>query len=184
MNKTTVKIVVGSHNPVKVNAAKQAIMQAFDLADVECIMLAAPSGVAEQPMTAAETRLGAINRVKYCQQQHKADYYLAMEGGVDEFDEGPATFAYVVIANQEQMSVGRSASLPLPPQVFRALQQGAELGPLMDSLFKTTNIKQRGGAIGLLTHGLASRESNYTQALILALAPFLNKDLYQQQTEQ
>lgn len=184
MNKTAIKIVVGSRNPVKVNAAKQAIMQAFALTDVECIAIDAPSGVAEQPMTAEQTRTGAINRVKYCQQQHQADYYLAMEGGVDEFAEGPATFAYVVIANQEQMSVGRSAALPLPLQVFCALQQGAELGPLMDSLFNTTNIKQRGGAIGLLTHGLASREGNYTQALILALAPFLNPDLYLHEAEQ
>ena len=48
----------------------------------------------------------------------------------------------------------------------------------MDRLFKTNNIKHKGGAIGLLTNGLETRESNYTQALILAMAPFLNPELY------
>ena len=178
MSNKRVKIVVGSLNPVKVSAAKQAIMQCFELSEVECIGVEAPSGVAEQPMSSQATRLGAINRVRYCQQYCHADYYLAMEGGVDELEDGPVTFAYVVIADKQQMSVGRSATLPLPNKVYRALQKGAELGPLMDSLFHTSNIKQRGGAIGLLTRGLANREGNYTQALILALARFLHPELY------
>jgi len=178
MSNIPVKIVVGSLNPVKVSAAKHAIKQCFELNSIECVAVNAPSGVADQPMSSEETRLGAINRVKYCQQHYQADYYLAMEGGVDESQDGPVTFAYVVIADQQLMSVGRSATLPLPPKVYRELQQGAELGPLMDSLFNTTNIKQRGGAIGLLTRGLADREGNYTQALILALARFLHPDLY------
>jgi inosine/xanthosine triphosphatase len=178
MHKNTFKIIVGSLNPVKINAAKQAIMQFFELEQVDCIGIDAPSKVAEQPMTAAETRLGAINRVRYCQSHHDADYYVAMEGGADLLEDGPVTFAYVVIADKQQMSVGRSATLPLPPAVYRALQQGEELGPVMDRLFNTHNIKQKGGAIGLLTHGLVTREGNYIQALILALAPFLNSDLF------
>ena len=178
MSNYPLKIVVGSLNPVKINAAKQSIKQCFELSSVACEAVEAPSGVAEQPMTNTDTRLGAVNRVKYCQRHYEADYYLAMEGGVDMTEDGPVTFAYVVIANKQKMSVGRSAALPLPLKVYRSLQQGAELGPVMDSLFNTTNIKQRGGAIGLLTRGQATREGNYTQALILALAPFLHQELY------
>jgi non-canonical (house-cleaning) NTP pyrophosphatase len=48
----------------------------------------------------------------------------------------------------------------------------------MDRLFNTDNIKQKGGAIGLLTKGLATRESVYRQATLLALAPFVNPELY------
>ncbi|KXI29686.1 inosine/xanthosine triphosphatase [Paraglaciecola hydrolytica] len=180
MNNAPLKLVVASLNPVKVNAAKQAFTQVFAINDVACVTVDAPSGVAEQPMSAEATRLGAINRLKYCQQYYQADYYVAIEGGVDMTQDGPVTFAYVVIANNQHMSIGRSATLPLPLKVYRALQQGAELGPLMDSLFNTVNIKQRGGAIGLLTRGQANREGNYTQALILALAPFLHPDLYAQ----
>jgi non-canonical (house-cleaning) NTP pyrophosphatase len=75
--------------------------------------------------------------------------------------------------------VFRSAILPLPKSVYRALEQGEELGTVMDQLFNTENIKQKGGAIGLLTNGRATRESNYTHALTLALAPFLHPELYE-----
>lgn len=178
MNKKNLKIIVGSLNPVKINAAKQAIMQFFELDNVDCIGINAPSSVSVQPMTSTETRLGAFNRIKYCQLNYEADYYVAMEGGVDLLEDGPVTFAYIVVAHKQQISVGRSAILPLPITVYQALERGEELGPLMDRLFNTHNIKQKGGAIGLLTRGLATREGNYTQALILTLAPFLHSDLY------
>ncbi|MGO4891201.1 inosine/xanthosine triphosphatase [Flavobacterium sp. W21_SRS_FM6] len=178
MKTENIKVVVGSLNPVKINAAKQAIMQFFELEQLDCLGINAPSNVAAQPMSAAETRLGAINRLSYCQLHHQADYYVAIEGGADKLEDGPVTFAYIAIADQQRMSVGRSAMLPLPPIVYQALAAGEELGPVMDRLFNTHNIKQKGGAIGLLTRGLATREGNYTQAITLALAPFLHPELF------
>lgn len=173
-----IKIAVGSTNPIKVNAVKKAISEAWPNHDIQCFGMKAPSEVAEQPMTSIETLKGAVNRVKFCQQHAEADFYAAIEGGVDNFEYGPATFAYVVIANHKRNSVGRSSNLPLPPVVYNALLNGEELGPVMDSLFKTDNVKQKEGAIGLLTNNLATRESVYTLATTLALAPFINPDLY------
>ncbi len=175
---THLKILVGSRNPVKIAAAKAAIGQFFPKADVQCEGLDSPSGVRDQPMTEAETRLGAENRLKWCQANGEADFYVTMEGGVDRFATGPATFAYVAIGFGEQMSIGKSAMLPLPMAVYQALEEGEELGHVMDKLFNTTNIKQRGGAIGLLTQNRATRESSYTQALTLAMAPILNPEVY------
>jgi inosine/xanthosine triphosphatase len=129
-------------------------------------------------MTTEETKLGAINRVQYCQQHTQADFYVAIEGGVDQFEYGPATFAFVAIADQKNMSIGRSCHLPLPPVIYQALKSGEELGHVMDRLFNTDNVKQKQGAIGLLTNGLATRESVYRQAIILAMAPFIHPDLY------
>jgi non-canonical (house-cleaning) NTP pyrophosphatase len=40
------------------------------------------------------------------------------------------------------------------------------------------NVKQKQGAIGLLTNEQASRESVYTQAIILAMARFIHPDFY------
>ncbi|MEZ9594924.1 inosine/xanthosine triphosphatase [Shewanella sp. 10N.261.52.F9] len=176
--KLTISIVVGSKNPVKVGAAQSAFERLFPDNLIECQVIDAPSGVADQPMTDAETKLGAINRVKYCQSEYQADYFIAMEGGVDLFDHGPATFAYIAIAHQSQVSVGRGAQLPLPMQVYQALTQGQELGHVMDHMFNTVNIKQKGGAIALLTNGNETRQSNYTQAIILAMAPLLHPNLY------
>ncbi len=178
MKQKVIKIVVGSLNPVKVNAVRNAIAPLFEHCAIDCQGMHAPSGVADQPMTAAETRDGAINRVAYCQQHSEADFYVAMEGGVDLFEHGASTFAYVVIADNHKQSVGRSANLPLPHNIYQALVEGEELGDVMDRVFNMKNIKQKGGAIGLLTNGHATRESTYTQALILAMAPFLHSDLY------
>jgi len=47
----------------------------------------------------------------------------------------------------------------------------------MFRVFSTRNSKQAGGAFGLLTWGQMTRDSVYTQTLILALLLFLN-DLY------
>ena len=173
-----IKIVVGSKNPVKINAAKAAVCDMLSLAEVECIAINAPSQVADQPMTVDETQLGAINRVKYCQQHCLADFYVAIEGGVDQFEYGPATFAYVAIADQKKMATGRSCNLPLPPVIYQALKNGEELGDVMDRFFNTNNVKQKQGAIGLLTNGLATREGVYRQAILLAMAPFIHPNLY------
>jgi inosine/xanthosine triphosphatase len=180
----TIRITIGSKNPVKIAAANKAISLLLPDAEVICQAMHAPSGVADQPMTDSETKTGAINRARYCEQQARtfpelsADLYIAMEGGVDHFEHGAATYAYMAIIYQGKLSIGRSAQLPLPESVYRALEAGEELGHVMDRLFNTVNIKQKGGAIGLFTHGKASRESVYTQAIVLAMAPFLNPQVF------
>jgi len=178
MKNKLLTVVVGSQNPVKINAAKSAIATVFPNAMVTCQGMHAPSNVADQPMTEKETRLGAVNRVNYCQQHAKANFYVAIEGGVEQFEDGAATFAYVVIQSENQRSIGRSANLPLPKSIFESLVQGEELGHVMDRVFNTDNIKQKGGAMALLTNNNVTRESVYTLALILALAPFMNEQLF------
>lgn len=176
--KTTIELVVGSTNPVKISAAQHTLERAFAGTEIIVKGIDAPSGVADQPMSEAETLRGAQNRVVYCQEVEQADFYVAFEGGVAKFGYGAATFAYVVIATGSQTSVGRTADLPLPPQFYRALQAGDELGDVLDAHFRTTNIKQKGGAIGLLTNNFESRESTYQQAMMLALAPILHAALF------
>ena len=186
----TLRLCVGSTNPVKVNAAKQAFLTVFPDRQINCVAMKAESGVSEQPMTEAETRLGAQNRARYCAEhfnshtgesalKDKVDYFVAMEGGVDFQEEGAVSFSYVAILNpQGELLTGRSANLPLPTSMFKRLQNNEELGPVIDDVFNTSNIKQKGGAIGVLTNNAATRESVYTQALILALAPALHPQHY------
>lgn len=176
------KIIVGSKNPVKVNAASNALGKVLgekypDLT-LDVSGIDAPSLVPDQPMTEAETREGAVNRVKACMQSQNADWYIAIEGGVDNFTDGPATFAYIAVCDGHAWSVGRSANLPLPGSVYASLQQGEELGDVMDRLFDTHNIKQKGGAIGLLTNHLSTRQSVYELAIILTMARFNFYELY------
>ncbi|MCU7376023.1 DUF84 family protein [Paucibacter sp. O1-1] len=67
--------------------AKNAIAQYYPNSTVRCQGMHAPSKVAEQPMTEAETKLGAINALNIVNNKTQtADFYVAMEGGVDHFD--------------------------------------------------------------------------------------------------
>lgn len=172
-----ISVVVASLNPVKIRAAKQAFEKVFGL-EVIIKSLQVPSGVSEQPMNYEETRTGAYNRVAAAQELLKGDYYIAYEGGVDVFEDGPKTFAIVCISNTQDMSFGQSACLPLPIRVYERLLEGVELGTAMDELFNTVNIKQKGGAIGQLTGGLETRASIYESATILALSRYVHASLF------
>lgn len=139
------------------------------------------SGVADQPMTDDETRRGARNRVQAARLvQPDADYWVGLEGGIEVIDDQLMAFAWMAVqGNSETMGEARSVTLPLPPSVSELLDAGLELGEANDQVFSTVNSKQGGGAYGLLTEGLYTRESVYTQTLIIALIPFVNS-LYPQ----
>ena len=166
-------IKVASANPAKIKAVASAFAEIFPAETLDVRGIAVPSGVADQPMTSDETLLGAMNRVAALADT-AADYRVAIEAGLD----GDFTFAWMVIEHQGKIGQARSASLMLPPAALSQLQKGKELGDVMDAMFNQDNVKQKGGAIALLTLNKLSRSSVYHQALILAMIPFLNKNLF------
>ena len=177
MPEKALKVVVTSHNPVKIAAVRQAFQARFPLHEIQTVVLQVDSGVADQPMSDDETRQGARNRVAHAMlKMPEADYWVGLEGGLDFFDQHLMAFAWMVIARSDnRSSETRSATLPLPPRVQALISGGLELGEANDRVFSTLNSKQGGGAYGLLTDGLITRESIYTQTLILALVPFVHE---------
>ena len=168
-------VIIASLNPAKINAVKTAFNQAFPNTVFSFTGVSVDSGVPDQPMSCIETKQGAINRVNNAKAQSPdASFYVGLEAGIEK----NSTFAWMIIDNGEKMGESRSSSLPLPPAVITAVNQGKELGDVMDEQFNTNNIKQKGGAIGLLTNNLLTRSSVYQQALILALIPFLHPDRF------
>ncbi|MFW0964538.1 inosine/xanthosine triphosphatase [Vibrio parahaemolyticus] len=169
----TQKVVIASLNPAKINAVKSAFQSAFPQQAFEFVGISVPSEVADQPMTNEETHRGALNRVKNAKvEMPTADLYVGLEAGI----EGNVTFAWMVIESDTHRGESRSASLMLPPEVLAQLADANELGDVMDKVFGTENVKQKGGAISLLTQNQLTRRSVYHQALILALIPFTNPD--------
>ncbi|MGR5067809.1 MULTISPECIES: inosine/xanthosine triphosphatase [Vibrio] len=167
------KVVIASLNPAKIKAVESAFQSAFPQQSFEFVGVNVPSEVAEQPMTNKETHLGALNRVRNAKKViTTADFYVGLEAGI----EGNVTFAWMVIESETHRGESRSASLMLPPEVLKKLEHANELGDVMDEVFGTENIKQKGGAIGLLTQHQLTRSSVYHQALILALIPFTNPE--------
>ena len=171
------KIVVASRNPVKIGATEQAFATVFPNETLEMLSADVDSGVSDQPTSDEETRVGARNRAKAASRAlSEADFWVGLEGGVEVIDEQLMAFAWMAIRGIDgRIGEARSATLPLPPAVKDLVDSGMELGDANDKVFSTINSKQGGGAYGLLTDGLYTRESIYTQTLIIALTPFVNE---------
>lgn len=174
--KSTKKVVVASLNPAKIRAVESAFTACFPECEFVFEGISVPSEVPDQPMNDNETKQGALNRVHNAQSaMTDGDFYVGLEAGIeDQF-----TYAWMIIESNPkhgkvQRGESRSACLMLPPRVLEKVKQGKELGHVMDEVFATENIKQKGGAIGLLTHHQLTRSSVYYQALVLALIPFSN----------
>lgn len=169
-------VVVASGNPVKVEAARVAFSEQFPDAAIKMVTSPAPSEVSDQPVGDRETLQGATNRVANARkQQPDGDFWVGLEGGVDWFDGGLMTFAWIVVENRDgKVGRSRSTALPLPPQVQRLVETGMELGEANDRVFSTSNSKQSGGAFGLLTNGEYTRTDIYAQTLRIALVPLVH----------
>jgi inosine/xanthosine triphosphatase len=178
-------IIVASTNPVKISAAQRGFEQMFPGETFAFQGISAPSGVSDQPMTSQETLQGAYNRAEHIRREHpEADYWVGIEGGVDESapgEPGPVSliaFAWVVVLDRERVGKGRTGHFSLPPRVTELIHQGMELGHADDLVFGRTNSKQENGAVGLLTGDVIDRAGFYEQAVIFALIPFRNAELY------
>lgn len=170
------KIVVGSQNPVKKRAATKAFACVYPDEQIEVRDIAVASGVAEQPRGDGDTRVGARNRAQNARLEiPDADFFVGFEGGVDVLGETLTAFAWVAVIDRDgKLGEARTVTLPLPPAVRALVDAGLELGEANDRVFATVNSKQAGGAFGLLTGGLYTRESVYVEAVVVALVPVTN----------
>lgn len=173
------KVIVASKNPVKIQAVKNGFEKMFPDQKFEFIGLSVPSGVADQPFNNQETFLGAKNRSQNASNEIKdADFYVGLEGGIEQIENEMESFAWIFIKSGEKYGKARTGTFFLPRQVADLIKEGKELGEADDIVFKRNNSKQESGAVGILTGDVINRADFYTEAVILALIPFKNSDLY------
>lgn len=174
-----IKVIVASKNPVKIECAQQGFQKVFNNNQILVEGVSVPSGVADQPMSDKETLDGAKNRAENAKNDYPdADYWIGIEGGIDELYDSMEAFAWVYIISNERVGKARTASFDLPPKIRELIHEGIELGVADDMVFKRSNSKQKNGAVGILTHDLINRAEYYEPAVILALIPFVNPELY------
>lgn len=174
------KIMVASENPVKIKAVENGFKAMFPHEKLDISGMEAKSGVSKQPMTNWQTISGASNRVNYISQvSPKADYWIGIEGGVEEIKGEMEVFAWVVVKDKAgKISKGKTGTFTLPQKVVKLVKSGMELGAADDLVFSQKNSKQKSGAVGLLTGNAIDRTKYYVEAVILALIPFRNRNLY------
>eukprot|EP00877_Chromochloris_zofingiensis_P010431 jgi/Chrzof1/5641/Cz16g09280.t1 len=174
--------LVTSRNPVKVKAAQAALQrcllnQQFAVQGVNCC-----SGVRDQPIGDEETLQGAINRLDAAACQQTADLLISIEGGVEWRNDSSELycFAWAAVAapGSGKVSKARSAEFLLPPKLAELVRGGMQLGEADDQLFQRTKSGQGSGTIGHLTSNVITRQTYYEHAVIMALLPYMNPQLY------
>ncbi len=174
------QIVVASTNPVKMNASLLGFQQMFPAQTWEVQGLSVPSLVRDQPLSDAETLLGATNRAHGARQARPtADFYVGIEGGVEQLADGTMSVAaWVVVLNRDGLhGKSKTGTYFLPLEVSRLVESGLELGEADDRVFGGENTKQKNGSVGLLTGDVLDRQGYYISAVIMALIPFKNPNL-------
>ncbi len=171
-------VIVASHNPVKIQATANGF-RAMLGEDFRVNPVPVSSGVSSQPLSDEETLRGALNRTERAAAiAPDADYWVGIEGGLEARADELAAFAWVVVRSRVTTGKGRTASFFLPDQVTALVREGKELGEADDIVFGRENSKQENGAVGILTADVIDRVKLYEQAVILALIPFKNPQLY------
>ncbi len=175
------KILVGSTNPVKIEAVKESFERFYD--DVVVEGIAVSSGVTDQPV-GKETFDGARNRAIELRKMNfnenlNADFFVGIEGGISEDYGIWLSFGAVCIIDKEgREAFGTSPKFQLPRQIVTELLSGVELGTVMDKIQNKENTKQHHGAIGYFTKGRMDRKELYVSGIVASMVPLLNKELF------
>ena len=172
------KVAVGSKNPVKFLAVKQAFRKVFPEEKIEWATFKADSQVPDQPFN-EETIQGAKNRARHARAEHKADFGVGLEGGILEMDNKGFICGFVAVDWESGHGVGLCPGFQCPPRVLEELKRGGtELGKVIDRYTGEHNTKEKEGSVGFFTNGAITRKDLFYQATILALIPFKRQDLF------
>lgn len=148
------KIAIGSKNVVKINAVKDIFVEK------ECTFVSenVSSDVSEQPFSDQETMQGAINRANNVLRETGATIGVGLEGGVVETPQGIFLCNWGALTDGNITVTAGGARILLPDEFQMPLLNGVELGTIMDSYAKKTDVGKNEGAIGIFTNGRMNRK--------------------------
>lgn len=181
------QVRVGSANPPKVQAVRDALAALASGADVEGVAVA--SGVPEQPVGFAEITAGARNRARAAFASGPCDLAVGYEDGLVEVPGGAERWFNVgcaAVVSGAGEGIGFSSGFAYPPVcAARAVAERAPIGDLFDALWRERHGGAKGppsalsqGNVGKLTNGALPRADYARQAVLCALVSFLHPDLY------
>lgn len=172
------KISVGSKNPVKITAVENVVKKIWPNAEIMATEVS--HGISEQPTSDDEAIKGATNRAELSLQKTGADLGVGLEGCTVDTKYGMFLSGWVVAVDKKgKVGIGCGGRLLLPEKVASEVRRGKEVGPVMDKFIGDDNIKQKQGAVGILTNNLLPRTASFEKSIIFALAKFINPNYYE-----
>ncbi|MBI5151589.1 MAG: DUF84 family protein [Candidatus Pacebacteria bacterium] len=169
-------IAVGSTNPVKIEAVRRAFLKLDP--NVRVVGVEAQSGVSHQPRSDEETRKGSENRARSALRlTPKADIGFGLEGGVQETSEGLSNTVWVCLVDKDDhVFFANGERFILPRSIADAIQAGGEMGPVLDTMIKQENVKQKQGMIGIISKGYIDRTEIYSNLAKLVIGLWYGRD--------
>lgn len=181
INTSSIIIAVGSKNQAKNKAVEAAFSKAFTNISVQGFEV--ESGISDQPITDEESIQGAINRAKGALDQlSDARFGVGLEGNTVTILGKMYLHGWVAIIERGNNvpGIGHSSGLELPENLKRGIENGQELGPLLQGMLNDDDnvIRHTQGTNGILSAGLYTREQEFIDATTVALARFVSPELY------
>ena len=184
-----IKVSIGSLNPTKIEAVKLAFGKYFN--NISYFEAKVESRVSNQPIGIEEILKGAKNRaeaaINFISKENDGNSILfgvGIEAGLVEI---PLTlsnymdFQFCVILDIKNiLTIGSGVAFEYPKSVIERIlvEKDLEIGDIMGDLAGNPNLKNETGAISFLSKNLMTRANILTQAVICALLPRINPDLY------
>lgn len=172
------KVVVGSKNPVKLNATRNILDKIYD--DLEVTAIEAESEVPDQPFGLDQTIKGAINRAENAFSE-EYDLSVGIESGLMEIPNsitGYIDLQWCAIFDGEKITLGVSSGFEYPPNVIKEVLNGVEVGDVMDRVTGIEDLGQKKGAVSHLSHDMLDRTENTEQCVLTAMIPRMNDEIY------
>lgn len=174
-------VAVGSSNPVKVKAVENVLSKFFS---ASVVAKAVETGVPPQPIGVEVTIRGAICRAKAAiRSEPSADLGVGIESGLLEF---PSTISgymdqqFAAIVDRDgAITLGGGPAFEYPSAIInKVIGERIEINDAMAALTGIKELGRKEGAIGYFSRGRLDRTRLTEQAVLMALIPRLNKDLY------
>lgn len=167
-------IVVGSKNPNKIQAVKEAMTAFEPFVHAKFKGISADSGVSDQPIGLEETLAGAGNRAKHA--FGGCDFSVGLESGlvpVPLSQSGFMNLSACVIYDGRDTYAGLGPAFELPEEITRlVVDEKLELDQAIyqSGFSKNPRIGYSEGIIGILTRGVVTRKDYMVPAVSMALA--------------
>jgi inosine/xanthosine triphosphatase len=173
---TSLRVHVGSDNPVKVRAVRRVLGDVFERVRVTSVPVA--TGVPEQPVD-QQAPVGAMNRARTA--LGDADFGVGIEAGL-LWDASVGDYLDVqycaVIDRAGRVTLGHGPGFQYPPAVIERVKAGKTVGEAMADLTGVRAIGSKYGAIGYLTERRMDRDALTEAAVLMAMVPRIRRDLY------
>ena len=173
-------VVVGSTNPVKVEAVRTVFGRAFPGRKMSIRGAQVDSLVPSEPY-GKDVINGAIQRAQGAVENAGAHLGVGIEAGLFwcEHLQDYMDVQYCAIVDRgERITLGHGPGFQYPPPIMSRVKDGKTVGQAMAEISGITGIGRKQGVVGYLSKGILVRKGLTETAVVAAMLPRLNPGLY------